>query len=243
MPGNNIDFFTFEFLNHTLNPVPLNADTCADRINVRIAGTNCYFTAASGFSGCPDNVDNAFVDFRDFCFKQADQKSGMCSRKDNLWSPAFFKYLNDIGSDSVAPSVIFTGNLFSFRNHRFCLAQVDNNFIPGRPLNNPVNDFTLAFDKTVIYRISFSDFEFLYDYLFGGLGGNSAEGRGIHFGTEEVTDLTFRVQFPSLFHVDLKSRFSDFFDYLFELEYLKFTGFIVVLNFNVDFVTEFFFGG
>ena len=40
MPGDNIDFLPFEFLNHVLNPTPLHAHTGAHGIDIGVDGAD-----------------------------------------------------------------------------------------------------------------------------------------------------------------------------------------------------------
>ena len=70
-------------------------------------------------------------------------------------------------ANPVPATVRLPGNLLAHRNDALGVAEVDNDVPPVDPLDDAVDDFTLAVDEVCIYGISFSIFHFLNDYLFG----------------------------------------------------------------------------
>ena len=69
MPGNDVDFFTAQFLNHILHSASFHAHTGAHRVDVGIIGGNRKFGAAAGFPGSSHDIDNPFAYFRNFCLE------------------------------------------------------------------------------------------------------------------------------------------------------------------------------
>ncbi len=76
------------------------------------------------------------------------------------------QYIQYQGTDSVPASIGFPGDLFTYGNDAFGVAEVDNDVPPVDTLDDAVDDFTLAVDEVGIYGIPFSIFHFLNDDLF-----------------------------------------------------------------------------
>ncbi len=69
MPGNDVDFFTAQFLNDILHPAAFHAHTGAHRIDIGVIGGHRKLGAAAGFPGGSHDIDDPFTYFGNFCFK------------------------------------------------------------------------------------------------------------------------------------------------------------------------------
>ncbi len=87
MPRNNIDFFTAQLLNNTLNPRPLHPHTSAYGIDVMVIGNNGDLGPVSGLAGCSHYFYDPLTDFRHLRLEQHSQKIRMAPGQDNLRPP------------------------------------------------------------------------------------------------------------------------------------------------------------
>ena len=146
------------------------------------------------------------------------------------------KDIQNQGTNPITAPVGFFRNLFTHRQNPLCVSQVDDDVSTVDALADTVYNLSLASDKVRIDRILFRILHLLDDHLFGGLRGNSSEGRRIHFCADAVPGLTFRIQFQTFLQGDLQLRFCDLVNHLFELKHLDLTGPVIILNFDIDLV-------
>ena len=148
--------------------------------------------------------------------------------------------IQDQCPDPVPPAVTFARDLFPAWKNRFRMPKIDDNITAVNALYDTVEDIAFALDEVGVNGIFFSVLHFLDDYLLGRLCCDATESACVHFSAEAVTDLTFRVEFASFLEADLQSRFGNNFGDIFKLKNFNLSSLFTVLDFNVDFASEFF---
>ena len=164
----------------------------------------------------------------------------MRSRQNNLRTARFFLHILNIGAKPVSPAIGLPGNLLVCRKNGFGLSQIDNDVSMIDPQNDPIDDIAFSVHKTGVNSLFFSILHFLDNDLLCGLRRNSTKNRCIHFYAQAVAYFTFWVQLPSFFQAHLHVRIFYDISNLFELKDFDFTGFGVVLGFDINLVSKFF---
>ena len=234
VPGNDIDLFPFELLDHVLNPVAPDPHAGAHRVDIHVVGNHSDLGPPAGLPGNGLDGNDAFADFRHFRLEEIDHKIRMGPGQDNLGAGGLLKHFHHIGPHPVPPAVAFAGNLFPGGKNRLGLADIDNHVTALHAGDDTVDDLTLFFHKILVDRASLRLPHLLNDDLLGRLGRDTAEGLRVHLHTEAVSQFTLRIQRPALHKRDLQIRVLDGFDHLLELEYLNFAGILIIHGFNID---------
>ena len=221
-----------------MNPAAFHAHTGTDRVDVGIVRSDRNLGPNARFSGGRHDGDDALADLRHFGAEQVDQEVGMRSRQQHLGTAGLVQDVQHQRANSVPAPVALLGDLLADRHHRFGVTEVDDNVAPVDPLNDAVQNFSLAVDKIGEDGIFLGVFHLLNDDLFGGLSGDAPEVVGIHFGAEAVADFAFGIELAALLQADLQCRLGDDIDDVLELKHFDFAGIVVVMDFDIDFIAE-----
>ena len=112
VPGDDVDLFPPQFLDHILHPVAFHAHAGSHRVDVPVFGDNGNFGPAPRFPDHIHDPDDLLGDLRDLHLKQGRQKLGMGAGKNDLRPLADFFYLQNIGPETVSLLIGFRGDLF-----------------------------------------------------------------------------------------------------------------------------------
>src|SRR5579875_1294969 len=171
-PGDDVDFFTAQFLDHRLHARSLHADTGADRIDVGIVGINRHFGAAAGFARALANFNDALVDFGDLLLEQFAQKIVGGARQYDRKALVREVHFGNQGADTVALAIALVGDLLLFRQDRLGASQVDDHIFALEALHDTRDDLVFAILELAVNLFAFGVADMLDQVLLGGLCGN-----------------------------------------------------------------------
>ncbi len=145
------------------------------------------------------------------------------------------QYIQNVRPNPITAPIGFLGDLFANRHNPFGVTQINNDIAAVDALHNTIERVTFAIDETGINGIFFGILHLLNDDLLGRLSRYAAEGGGVHFCAEAVSNFAIRIQFAPFFEADFKRRFGHILGYILELKDFNFAGGLIVLDLDIHF--------
>src|SRR4029079_13463326 len=104
-PGDDVDLFAPQLLNHRMDARPSHAHAGTDRIDVVIVRVHRDLRAPAGLARRALHLDDALVDLRHFLLEELDQKSRVRARQHDLRTLAGELDVEDERTDAIALAV------------------------------------------------------------------------------------------------------------------------------------------
>ena len=105
MPGDDVNFFSPQFLYHVLDSTAFHAHAGADGIYIGTIRRHGDLSTYTGFAGSAHDIHDAFANFRDFGPEKIHQKVRMRPGKNNLRTARFVQHIKDISAYTIPPPI------------------------------------------------------------------------------------------------------------------------------------------
>ena len=171
----------------------------------------------------------------------------MAAADEQLSATGFGAYCIQQTANTVTGTERFTRQQIFTENHRFGItAQIQNHVIPGRLLDHAGNDFAFLILELLHHLHALGFTYFLYDNLFGGLGGDTVESNRVDLVFDIIANLDIRLIDLCRFQGDFAVRVGQGFLIFHHLPATignKITALAIDFDANRDFAFIFFLGG
>ena len=208
-PGDDIDLFALQFLDHGLDPAAAHADAGADRVDRTVVRNDGNLRPRSGVARHSPDLDNAVVDFRHFLGEQLGHELRMGARQENLRPAQLLAHIVDVGADAVALAEILARDQLVAPDDGFRAPQIHHDMAELDPFDDAMDHFAHAVLIFLVLAAAFSLSHLLDDDLLGGLRGNTAEFDRRQRIDDEIADFLARIDPGGVFGRDLRALVLD----------------------------------
>ena len=175
---NDVDFFTVEFVDDSLNTNAFLANAGTDGVDPFLVTGDSDFGSIAGFAGNAFGDNTTGANFRDFAGKEGGNKTGIGTANDDLLALEGIANVRQENREARIEAVIFVSDLFLGGHDSLAATDIDNDVFAIHSLDHTGNDFTEAVFEFSDGGGFFGFTNGLKNDLFGSLGGDAAKTGG-----------------------------------------------------------------
>ena len=196
VPGHDVDAFAAELVRHGIDAGAAHAYAGADRIDAAVAGVDGDLGAHARITGGGLDLEEAFLDFRDFKLEELLDEFGGRAGEEHLLALVGLADMVDVGAHAVTRAEILTRNHLIARQAGFKTADFNDGVALVDALDRASHDAFVAIEELLEDLLAFGVTQALKDDLLGVLSEAAARRVDVdHFdlALDEFTGLDFRI--------------------------------------------------